>query len=209
MWRSKWILLMEWKMDPKVHTCTHTHTTFFLKWLTILITKNITIVVSFKPSEILYSDSLQQGEWVKLLNRIHSDWLNWSQAKTDLQDLRDSGHRASREKQHQLRMYGPQYWWKINWPDQRLAQKCILMKVLGLHHHSSLYLKHGISDLRHLLIIPQTVHFKIKVSTLSLYLVISYHTYLPKMIWDGSQTYIKCRHIYTYTYRFRAIKEKI
>lgn len=56
------------------------------------------MVVSFKPSEIVYSDSLRQGEWVKLLNRIHSDWLNWSQAKTDLQDLRDSGHWANKRK---------------------------------------------------------------------------------------------------------------
>lgn len=70
----------------------------FLKWLTILIKKNIIIVVSFKPSEIVYSDTLQQGEWVKLLNRIHSDWLNWSQAKTDLQDLRDGSHWASKRK---------------------------------------------------------------------------------------------------------------
>lgn len=96
MWRSEWVLLMEWKMDYKLHTHTHTEITFFLKWLTILIKKNIVIVVSFKPSEIVYSNSLQQGEWVKLLNRIHSDWLNWSQAKTDLQDLRDSSHRAGR-----------------------------------------------------------------------------------------------------------------
>lgn len=46
----------------------------------------------------MYSDSLQQGEWVKFLNRIHSGWLNWSQAKTDLQDLRDSGHWARKRE---------------------------------------------------------------------------------------------------------------
>lgn len=34
-----------------------------------------------KPWEIVYSDSLLQGEWVMLLNRIHSVWLNWNKAK--------------------------------------------------------------------------------------------------------------------------------
>lgn len=29
------------------------------------------------------------------------------------------------------------------------------------------------------------------------------------MIWDGSQTYIKCIYTYTYTCKFKAIKEKI
>lgn len=85
-------------MKNEIPNYTHRSHDFFLKWLTILIKKNIIMVVSFKPSEIVYSDSLQQGEWVKLLNRIHSDWLNWSQAKTDLQDLRDSGHWANKRK---------------------------------------------------------------------------------------------------------------
>lgn len=47
------------------HKCTQTHTyadhMFFLNGLTILVKKNI-IIVFFKPSEIVYSDSLQQGE---------------------------------------------------------------------------------------------------------------------------------------------------
>lgn len=125
MWRSEWVLLMEWKMDSKLHTHIHTQREHVFPEMTDNSNKkkNVVIVVSFKPSEIVYSNSLQQGEWVKLLNRIHSDWLNWSQAKTDLQDLRDSSQRASRGKQHPPRMYGPHYCWEIiNWLDQRLPQ---------------------------------------------------------------------------------------
>ena len=111
----------------------------------------------FKPSEIVYSESLHQGEWVKLLNRIHSDWLNWSKAKTDLQDLRDSGHWASKSKTASTEnaqttiLMGNN---NLAWPKANTEMYNI--KVLGLSHHSTLYLKHGIIGLRHLLIIALT-----------------------------------------------------
>lgn len=145
MLQFEWVLLVEWKMGPQnTHTHTnarrHTHTqiTFFLNWLTILVKKNI-IIVFFKPSEIVYSDSLQQGEWVKLLNRIHSDWLNWSQAKTDLQDLRDSGHWARKRKMASTKnVQTTILMGNYTLASPSLMQKFIAMKVLGLDHHSSL-----------------------------------------------------------------------
>ena len=120
------------------HKCTQTHTytdhMFFLKWLTILVKKNI-IIVFFKPSEIVHSDSLQQGEWVKLLNRIHSDWLNWSQAKTDLQDLRDSGHWARTRKMASTKnVQTTILMGNYTLASPSLMQKFTAMKVLGLNH---------------------------------------------------------------------------
>lgn len=86
------------KNAPPTHTHMHTDHMFFLKWLTILIKKNVRIVFLKTLRNSVFRLSLQKGEWVKLLNRIHSDWLNWNQAKTDLQDLRDSGHWARKRE---------------------------------------------------------------------------------------------------------------
>lgn len=151
----------------------------------------------------MYSDSLQQGEWVKLLNRIHSDWLNWSQAKTDLQDLRDSGHWARKREMASTKNVQTTILMGNNkLASPRPAQKFITIKVPGLNHHSSLYVKHGTINLRHLQLYQKgpLKDFKKeeKASTLNLYLLIHYHTYIPKMLWDGSQTYIKCTHTHTH-----------
>lgn len=100
MLQSEWVLLMEWKMGSQ---STHQHRSHVFPEMTDNSNQKEHYNRVFKkkkkkPSEIVYSDSLQQGEWVKLLNRIHSDWLNWNQAKTDLQDLRDSGHWAGKRE---------------------------------------------------------------------------------------------------------------
>lgn len=95
---SKRVLLMGWKMGSQ-NTNIHTQRSHVSPEMTDNSNQKEHYNSFFKkPSEIVYSDSLQQGEWVKLLNRIHSDWLNWSQAKTDLQDLRDSGHWARKRE---------------------------------------------------------------------------------------------------------------
>lgn len=56
------------------------------------------------------------------------------------------------------------------------------------------------------------VHLKIliknKVSTLNLCLLIHYHTYIPKMIWDGSHSCIKFTNKYTHKSKSKAMREK-
>ena len=150
----------------------------------------------FKPSEIVYSESLHQGEWVKLLNRIHSDWLNWSKAKTDLQDLRDSGHWASKSKtastenaQTTILMGNNNLAWPKantemynNQSSRPKSSQHPLFKTWDHWSETPAYYR-------------TNIHFKIKPSTLNLYLPISYYIYLSKMIWDDSQTYIKCIHL--------------
>lgn len=102
----------------------------------------------------MYSDSLQQGEWVKLLNRIHSDWLNWNQAKTDLQDLRDSGHWAGKRELASTENVQTTVLMGNNKLASPKASTEIYNKALDINHHISPYLKHQIINLKYLLILP-------------------------------------------------------
>lgn len=54
----------------------------------------------------------------------------------------------------------------------------------------------------------RTVHLKILINSKVSEFIFTYHTYIPKMIWDGSQTYIKCTNTYTHKQKCKAMKEK-
>lgn len=89
--QPEWVLLIAWKMGSP-NTSTQITCFSWNDWQFPLKKNILTGCDQQKererkkiPSEIVYSDSLQQGEWVKLLNRIHSVWLNWNQAKEILE----------------------------------------------------------------------------------------------------------------------------